>query len=684
MAHPLTPALDPISPDSLQTAPGLARGISWRIIIIAVLVAPINAYFMAYIGGPRGLEDPTVVALFWNVVFLLFIFRLINMALLRWAPKVAFSPAELIGFFILLSLATLPAGLDTLKTSFATMQGPGVFASEVNHWEDLFFEQLPTQMVVLDKPALDRLWQGGSSLFEARNYLPWSGPILRWWLLFACLWTAPAGLAVILRKRWVEQERMSFPIVQLPYELSQPTLSGFRHPVFWVVVALVVGINALNGFQVFYPWLPRAAVKINQSETFNLTKFFPNRPWNAVGWFHMCFYPWVTGLGMLLPTELSLSLWVFYLFWKGEAVATAWSGLTNVREFPYMKEQSFGGYLAILGFSLYAGRRTWLGIWHKIVRETIPGMGGPPPEDLRRASPHVIDEFGEDDTGEALKYRSAALIFLLMAAAMVAFGLYIKLTLPVALALVVQYYAMTIIVGRIRAEMGLPTHELERLGPVVMQGNIFGPRLLGVQNLTSLSVFFGFTRGLRNIPFPFQLEGLYLSKLTGGDQRRLLLTGLVMVPFGVFLAYFWTLYLGYQHGLGMDWAKWMPGSCQESWNQLSNWLTRNEGFQFGRIIASVVGFVIYFGLMVLRTRFIGWPLHPAGFALSTTWYMAHMWFPMFMAWLVKSLTMRYSGYKAMRAVRAAAFGLILADIVSGTIWHLYGLFTSQTVYSFWP
>ncbi|MBU0610796.1 MAG: hypothetical protein KKI08_23120 [Armatimonadetes bacterium] len=656
--------------------PSLARGISWRVIIIAFIVAPLNAYFMAYLLGPRGVEDPTVVALFWNVVFLLFLFRLINAALQRWAPKLAFSPAELIAFFILMSVATTAGGLDTMKTTFSTMQGPAYFATEVNHWEQLFFRELPLSMTVNDMPALNRLWDGGHSILEQRNWQPWLGPVFRWWLLYTCMWAAPAGLAVLLRKRWVEQERMSFPIVQLPLEMSQPTFSGFRHPAFWIAATAVVCINLLNGLHQFYPSIPVAAIKINQSQTFNLQKFFPNRPWSAVGWWWMCFYPWVIGLGLLLPSELSLSLWVFHLFWKVEAVTTSWMGFTNIREFPYMKEQSFGGYLAILGFSLWAGRRTWEGVWRRILRgasKTPPAVG------------HTSHEGGvEDDYGEALSYRASALLFAAGLVAAIVIGVSIKMSWAVAIAFFVQYYIMTAIIGRIRAEMGLPTHELERLGPTVMQGNILGPRMLGVQNLTSLSLFFGFTRGMRNIPFPLQFEALYLARHTGSSQRRLLLATLAMIPVAVALSFFMTLALGYHHGLGMNWAKWMPWSCQEAWNQLTGWLNRNEPFQWNRIIASVVGFGVYFGLMVLRTRWIGWPLHPAGFALSTTWYMAHMWCPMMIAWITKTVTLRYAGGKAMRALRAAAFGLILADVVSGSLWILYGLFTNTTTYSFWP
>ena len=41
--------------------PSLARGITWRIVIIAFIVAPINAYFMADLNGPRGGEDLSLI-----------------------------------------------------------------------------------------------------------------------------------------------------------------------------------------------------------------------------------------------------------------------------------------------------------------------------------------------------------------------------------------------------------------------------------------------------------------------------------------------------------------------------------------------------------------------------------------------------------------------------------------------
>ncbi|MBC7289627.1 MAG: hypothetical protein H5T86_16625, partial [Armatimonadetes bacterium] len=370
--------------------------------------------------------------------------------------------------------------------------------------------------------ALDRLWRGGSSFFDPDNFRAWIGPVMRWWLFYIALWTAPVGLAVIFRKRWIESERMGFPIVQVPSDIVRPVVMPVRRWVFWAAAAVPVLINLLNGLHVLYPAVPQIPVKIGQSPALNLRTYLVTRPWNAVDRFYICFYPFIVGLGLLLPSDLSLSLWLFYLFWKAEAVFCSWAGWTQTPEFPYMKEQSFGGYLALLAFAIWAARPHLKDVWAGIIG----------------AKPQI-------DHGEPLSYRTAALLFLAGFAYVVGVGISQKMAAWVAIYFFAQYYMMSLIVARIRAEMGLPTHELERLGPTVTLGNILGARTLGPQNLTSLSLFFSFTRGLRNIPLPHQLEALYLADRMKLDGRRLLLASMLMIPVGQAAAWLWSLHLGY-------------------------------------------------------------------------------------------------------------------------------------------
>lgn len=653
------------APTSSSSSPMTPRatGVTSRILVIVFLLVPVHAFVIAFWRGPRSGIDSTIVSLYYDVVFFLLILAGLNALLRRLRPWAAFSPAELLAFFCLMSVATCASGHDLMSPLMGTIQGVFRFATPEKGWDRLFLDYVPRSMTVSDPDALDNLWRGDSSFFLPVNYRAWAGPLLRWWLFLSALWAAPVGLIVLFRQRWIEREKMSFPIVQLPMEMAKPGLPAFRNPAFYIALTVAVCINLVNGLHALIPQIPEIPVKLNQNPLLDLRRFFHGKPWDAIGSFYPCIYPFIIGLALLLPSELSLSLWFFFLFWKAEAIFSNWVGILNrTPEFPYFKEQSFGGYVAMIAFSIYAARSHFAAVARRIIGREGPAI----------------------DAGEPLSYRTAFVLFAGCALYCVGAGISQRLAVWVSLAFFVQYYAMQLMVGRIRAEMGLPTHEIERLGPTVMLGNILGARLLGKQNLTSLSLFFGFTRGLRNIPLPHQFEGLYFAHKVGLDGRKLLLWSMAVLIFAQAWALLWPVVIGYRYGWGVEWSWWWPWQNTEAWNQLANWLLRNEGLNVGRCLASVIGFLVYFGLMTIRTRFVWWPIHPAGFALSTTWFMMHMWFPMFIAWALKSLTIRYTHARGVRRLTAAAYGLILGDVTTGTLWVAYSLLTRTEVYRFWP
>jgi hypothetical protein len=188
---------------------------------------------------------------------------------------------------------------------------------------------------------------------------------------------------------------------------------------------------------------------------------------------------------------------------------------------------------------------------------------------------------------------------------------------------------------------------------------------------------------MRNIPFPHQLEGLYFGSRTGLDSRRLLLATGPFISLGLAWGWFWTLFLSYNRGLGTYRGSFHTWFAQESWNQLGGWLSADAPVAWGRIVAAATGFLGYWGLMTVRSNWISWPLHPAGFALCTTWYMAHMWFPMFLAWLIKNASSRWGGHQAVRALPLVAYGLILGDVGTGALWIIYAMIRHVPAYAFW-
>jgi hypothetical protein len=75
-----------------------------------------------------------------------------------------------------------------------------------------------------------------------------------------------------------------------------------------------------------------------------------------------------------------------------------------------------------------------------------------------------------------------------------------------------------------------------------------------------------------------------------------------------------------------------------------------------------------FLLFALHLRFVGFPLHPIGYAISASRAIHLIWFPMFIAWLFKTAILRYGGYAAFRRAVPFFLGLILGDCIMGSIW----------------
>jgi hypothetical protein len=64
--------------------------------------------------------------------------------------------------------------------------------------------------------------------------------------------------------------------------------------------------------------------------------------------------------------------------------------------------------------------------------------------------------------------------------------------------------------------------------------------------------------------------------------------------------------------------------------------------------------------------------------------MQFLWMPMLVAWAIKSIASRYSGRGAVRHLQAVAFGLILGDVMMGSVWAVYSAITRVETYTFWP
>jgi hypothetical protein len=629
-------------------------------VLIGLLLIPPSAYWLAVVEMVRGYHYSTTLSLFFNVVFVLLVIVLLNAALRRWAPRLALAPGELATVYILVSLGSATAGVDWAGLT-AVMTYPMYHASPENQWGELFVQDLPSHLMVRDPTAVRGFWTGHDTLYLPENYLPWIRPLL-WWLVFVVL-MAVLFLCItsLLRRRWLEIERLSYPIVQLPMVLSASPERLTRSRGFWAALGLVLFIDLINGLQVFWPVVPDIAVRSTASETFLIGSQIIDPPWNAVGFLSLAFYPFVIGIGMLIPAHLSFSCWFFYLLFKAQYVVCRHFGILQ-NDFPHARQQSLGAYLGLGAYSLWLGRRY-----------------------LARVFCQAVGRADMDTEREAMSYRAILILGALSFAGIVVFAWHAGMAPWMAITWFAMYGLLSLSMTRIRAEMGIPSHEMHYIGPGQIMPQLFGTRLCGRQSMISTYAFYWFNYGQRCHPAPHLAEGHRLAERTHVGARSLSLPMVLAMVLGWICCTWATLHLFYQTGAGQGWtghqAVWIPAHPA---HELASNLLEPKAPRGTVITAVLTGAAVAMIALAGYTKLGWWPIHPIGYAVSSAWAMEHMWFALFVAWAIKSIVTRYGGTPAQRSATSVAMGLILGDFLMGSVWSLYGLWKKVNPYSIFP
>lgn len=530
-------------------------------------------------------------------------------------------------------------------------------------WETGFISLIPTWFSPTDPKAIE-------GFFEGRSHVPWAlwwTPLLVWCGFLLCLFLATLCAVIIVQRQWITNERLSFPIAQIPLEMVREGEAGSagRLPWGWMFWIGVIGsflANFMNGLATRFPAVP--AIPLGPVPLMQWQKVGPLA---GLGEIDLVLWPWMIAIAYLIPKELSFSAWFFWLVRLGLTVLAVAAGGTPQRPeeyygsaFPAPYVQGGGAAFALLLWVFWIGR-----------------------QHFARAARLAINPRSEaPDRSEPLSYRWAFFGFVISFGLMVAFCLAAgcrPLVAFVLIGLIVGYY---LLMARVRAETGIGFIPF----PLEIQDgltSIFGSKAFtSPEIITMISMRWSFFPGFgqsAEVLTANALENYKIADAARINSRRLtyvVVAGFIaMLVFGAYLLLtqiYWQGYFGLGMGSAYNWPSWQT---RNDGGRIFEYLSNPQGPEVNGIIAFSVGAVVAVGLGLFRLRFWWWPFHPIGYLAANTWGMQWYYMPFFVGWGLKVLVIRYGGLRLYRATVPLAIGLIVGDQLNAFTWAILALLT---------
>ncbi len=627
------------------------RRVSAKAVVLGALFIPINAYWIITTEIVWYSGHPTVVSLFFNTVFLLFVLSLGNLGVRRLWPRAALRDDEILVVYSMAGIASAIGSTDMVQILIPAVGHGFWFDTPENDWAGLFQHLLPSWLTISDEAALRGYYEGDSSLYRPNVLRAWAAPTAWWSLFIVVLVFVMLCFNSIVRRQWAEQEKLEYPIIHLPVELASDTSKFFGRRLVWAGILIGFGLEAYNGSKTLLPALP--LIPYARRNIGSL--LFTQRPWSVLGGINVAFYPYIIGLGFFIPLDLSFSCWFFFWSWQLQRVLADALGLRSLRGFPYVSEQTAGGYVALGLLALWGTRRH-----------------------LQRVGKHLWSgEVFPDEAREPLSYRVAVGGLVGGSTLIAAFCLRAGMSLWAVAVFFSLYMLISVAVTRMRAELGTPVHDLHYAGPEQMMTIARGARAIGSRNLTMMSLFWFLTRAYRSHPMPHQLEGFKMAERVRLDNRRLVWAMTIAVVLGGVTCFWAFLDVCYRYGATnrIVGATFIFGN--ETFSRLQGWLTAPQAPDTPRTVFHYVGAGVTLLFAGMRSRFVWWPLHPAGYAVSSSWGMHVFWSCIFASWLIKWTTLRFYGLRAHAQVGRLMMGLILGEGSARSAWGLASVFTGM-------
>jgi hypothetical protein len=552
--------------------------------------------------------------------------------------------AQMVALYAMVSLGFMLLGEPFIVNVIVHMASPAV-QTELNPDIGPYYEIVSPWVTVKDMTALQGFW--GSA--KAIQWTAWILPLIMWTMFFGVVLFVVFCLLTLVRRQWIELERLTFPVVtpvvEMIVESKSESKSIWLNSLFYIgmiVPLLIEGLTVLNSY---FPAVPRIPFP------WRLEGYFPGQLKSALGedppfWFTIDSL--MLGIAFLVPREISLSIWFFVVLFNVERMFLMLSGFWRWGYLP-VSQHKVQAVFGPVGFGLVA-------LW--LARHEIRRM-------IREA---IVS--GKRDSQEPISYRMALCG---LVGGIVAIVLFCHFFLGLSVFAATLYFILMFLAmlgyARLRAQAGATITQTAPYMHGVLHWVLNKEKLGGFRRYG-----FGF---FWNMEWPSfgavsgtTIESFYLAETTNLKKsslvKGLLVTFIIVAAAGFITA----LQVIHKHGM-MNLNDWYINTGFRAAFEVPLWYAGEGQIFLGPWIA--VGTVVVTGVLTyLQTNFWWWPLHPIGFVIMGYDGIHAVWGSFFLAWVIKTLLMKYAGPQVLTKAKVAFIGMIVGGVIIGIISTLIG------------
>ncbi|HZP81431.1 MAG TPA: DUF6785 family protein, partial [Chthonomonadaceae bacterium] len=209
MAHPGSEQAGNLNTSDGRSPAGMQavarnKAVTWRSVLICLLLLPINSYWVVQMEIVRYSAHPTTISLLFNTIFILLCLTVLNRLVARFAPRAALQRGELLLIYAILCIGSCVSGHDMLQVFVPMLSWSFKHANSSNGWGTLFNQYLKDCCFLKDEAIYKGYYLGNDTIWRWRYVQAWLPVVLVWTLFITVLLFVMLCINAILRKQWTE------------------------------------------------------------------------------------------------------------------------------------------------------------------------------------------------------------------------------------------------------------------------------------------------------------------------------------------------------------------------------------------------------------------------------------------------------------------------------------------------